>query len=90
VVQVLHSWEKGLNVTTMFSPFNATDVIGVQIETFDGSIVVTLSEQCVQTLLFPSQLYAHHPTSIHIIHIYIDYRNSKTKALPGSVSNFGS
>lgn len=55
--QVLEGWEKGLTVTSMRtgSPLGASKVIGVRIETHDGSIV-NLSEQCVEILLYPHQL----------------------------------
>ena len=57
--QVLEGWENGLTITSISSSLNATQVIGVQIETRDGSIV-NLSEQCIEALLYPYQLYAHH------------------------------
>lgn len=70
MMQVLDGWEKDLNVTTIFSPSNATNVVGVRIKTFKGPIV-SLNEQCVQNLLYPSQMYAHHPTNITTIHICV-------------------
>jgi len=53
--QVLEDWEKGLTVTSIRSPFSPAQVIGVRIETRDGSIV-DLSEQCIEILLYPYQL----------------------------------
>ena len=60
--QVLEGWEEGFTVTSIRSPFNATKVIDVRIETRDGSIV-NLSEQCIEILLYPYQLYAHYSYS---------------------------
>jgi len=71
--QVLEGWEKGLNVTSIRSPLNTTQVINVRIETRDGSIV-NLSEQCIEILLYPYQLYARIPIVIPIIHIYCHIR----------------
>ncbi|KAF8797710.1 hypothetical protein BYT27DRAFT_6928724 [Phlegmacium glaucopus] len=51
-VRVLRGWENGLNVT---NPSNATNVVGVEINTLDGSSI-PLNEQCVQSLLYPSQI----------------------------------
>ena len=53
--QVLEGWEKGLTVTSIRSPLSASQVIDVRVETRDGSIV-NLSEQCIETLLYPFQL----------------------------------
>ncbi|KAF8154026.1 hypothetical protein B0H34DRAFT_720077 [Crassisporium funariophilum] len=52
---VLGNWQNGLEVTSEFDPSNSTNVIGVKVETEDGSSV-TLSEQCIQILLHPSQI----------------------------------
>ena len=61
--QVLEGWERGLTVTSIVrSPFSATQVIDVRIETRDGSII-NLSEQCIEILLYPYQLYAHYSYS---------------------------
>jgi hypothetical protein len=60
--QVLHGWENGLTVTSIRSTSSATQVIDVRIETRDSSIV-NLSEQCIEILLYPYQLYAHYSHS---------------------------
>ena len=60
--QVLEGWENGLTVTSIRSPLSAAQVIDVRIETRDGSIV-NLSEQCIEILLYPYQLYAHYSHS---------------------------
>jgi hypothetical protein len=60
--QVLEGWKRGLTVTSIRSPFSAAQVIDVRIETRDGSIV-NLSEQCIEILLYPYQLYAHYSHS---------------------------
>lgn len=61
MVQVLNSWEKGLDVTTINNLSHPTKVIGVQIKTLDNQIVI-LYERCIQTLVYPSQMYVHCPT----------------------------
>lgn len=53
MVQVLDSSENDLNITTNFN--NAGNVVGVQIKT-PNSPTIILSEQCVQTLIYPLQM----------------------------------
>jgi hypothetical protein len=69
----IDNWGKNLTVISILSPFNATQIMGVQIRTGNGS-AVNLNEHCVQILLYPSQLYVHHLTIIPIIHIVGMYR----------------
>ena len=60
--QVLEGWENGLTITSIHNPLSAAQVTNVRIETRDGS-VVNLSEQCIEILLYPYQLYAHYSHS---------------------------
>jgi hypothetical protein len=64
--QVLNGWEKDSSVTRLLTPFNATRVVAVQVKTRDS--IVNLSEQCVQIILYPYQLYVLYPSIFPIIH----------------------
>jgi len=51
----LRNWEKGLNITEVVDPLDASQVTALRVEMWDGS-VVNLSERCVRILVYPSQI----------------------------------
>ena len=55
---------------------NATQVIDARIESHDGSIV-NLSEQCIEILLYPHQLYAHYSQSDYYYSHLLEYQITK-------------
>lgn len=54
-VRFLNDWDDGISVTSQLDPLNATRIVGVTIETHNGEDVA-LSEQCMQDLVYPSQI----------------------------------
>jgi hypothetical protein len=53
--RILEGWENGLDVTSHFNPLNATEVTAVEITPRAGPSI-TISEQCTQILVYPSQM----------------------------------
>ncbi|KAF8870641.1 hypothetical protein CPB84DRAFT_1801795 [Gymnopilus junonius] len=54
-VRFLNNWENGMNVTPQLNPQNTSQVLSVTVETAEGQ-EVSLSEQCLQILVYPSEI----------------------------------